>query len=607
MKKLNMKAKLLIGQVPAMVLIIAVVGIVIYLNTSNAILGLQQAVLQDFTNNGSNLVDEFFTQYETKAEIAAQTKDIREAILQKDSSLCMDSLQIIYESNKNLRGEYLLENLFITDSDGVIIDDVLHGAIGIDLKTISQFEDNVKQGKAGNTHISVISLSPVTGRPVILITSPVISDNGEFLGLIGLPHETAYMFANYIEKNKIGTTGYSYICDDAGIVLAHPDKEMLGVNLKDEYVFGPELFATENDYFSYNWEGNDKTVFVQVNEKSGWYVITGIDDSEFKDITKGTIWTIIIGVLSIAVVSIFIIYIMTTVIYKGIKSNMNGFIESSGLLEKAAAQFHESSQELSSGNHEQAASVQEISASISQTANMTAANTESTYTANNLSKNAQKSVIEANREMETMQQAMEDIKRSSAEIGKILKVIEDIAFRTNMLALNAAVEAARAGEAGSGFAVVANEVKNLATKSQEAAQNSALMIENSITTANKGADASSLVAQSLNSITEEIDKINALMGEISLSSQQQSQGIEQINSAISQVETVTQKNAENAVSVANSADSLNQQISRINGFVGDLSRILDGEKKNAITQQNAAEIDENASLMLDEGKQHIID
>ncbi|MCK5128361.1 MAG: methyl-accepting chemotaxis protein [Clostridiales bacterium] len=599
MKKFGMKAKLLIGQVPAMILVIAIVGIVIYLNTSTAILGQQEQVLNDLADNGSFLIDEFFTNYETKVEILAQDESIKQAILQKDGDLGMETMMNVYESNKNYIDEYLLENLIIVDSDGVIIDDVFHGAIGIDISQIPVYSDNVIQGKAGNTHFSDVGLSPVSGRPVVLFTAPVLSDSGKFIGLVGMPHETAYMFNNYIEESRIGTTGYSYMCTSEGIMLAHPTPDMIGVNLKDDYDFGPGLFATQDDYYKYNWKGNDKTVYVTINEKSGWFIMAGVNDSEFIDKMKGTIWTIIIGILSIAVISVLIIYFMTSIIYKGIKSNMGGFIETSGLLDEAATKFHTNSQQLSTGSQEQAASVEEISASISETATMTENNTKSTYKANELSKSTQKSANEANVEMETMQQTMEDIKHSSNEISKILKVIDDIAFQTNMLALNAAVEAARAGEAGSGFAVVANEVKNLATRSQEAAKNSALIIENSIATANSGAKASSKVASSLSTITEEISKIGVLMGEISSSSEQQSQGIEQINSAISQVETVTQQNADNAEEVAGAADNLNQQVDNINNLVKDLSQILEGDKDKKETNSEVPELDEGTVLMLD--------
>jgi methyl-accepting chemotaxis protein len=161
--------------------------------------------------------------------------------------------------------------------------------------------------------------------------------------------------------------------------------------------------------------------------------------------------------------------------------------------------------------------------------------------------------------MEAMNNAMLALKSSGDDIAKIIKTIDEIAFQTNILALNAAVEAARAGEAGLGFAVVAEEVRSLAHRSAQAAKETAEKIENSITSANRGAELSSKVAAGLHGIVEQIRRVDDLAGRVASSCKEQSQGINQITSAVNQMDKVTQSNAASAEESAAASEALNGQ------------------------------------------------
>jgi methyl-accepting chemotaxis protein len=201
-------------------------------------------------------------------------------------------------------------------------------------------------------------------------------------------------------------------------------------------------------------------------------------------------------------------------------------------------------------------------------------NTENSGRAADLVTQSLQKVALTNQSLEQMVVAMGEINTQSGKISKIIKVIDEIAFQTNILALNAAVEAARAGEAGAGFAVVADEVRNLAQRSAQAAKDTAALIEESIAKSNSGQVKVDRVAQAIRTIAEESVEVKALVGELSLSSQEQTRGIEQIAKAITQMERVTQQTAANAEESAAAAEELNAQSQTLMDFVERLTAMV---------------------------------
>jgi methyl-accepting chemotaxis protein/methyl-accepting chemotaxis protein-1 (serine sensor receptor) len=212
----------------------------------------------------------------------------------------------------------------------------------------------------------------------------------------------------------------------------------------------------------------------------------------------------------------------------------------------AAAQASSSSQSLAQGASEQGASLEETSASSEQIGSMARKNSENSVGAVALVAQSQQQFVQTNQSLEQMVVSMGEINTQSDRIAKIIKVIDEIAFQTNILALNAAVEAARAGEAGMGFAVVADEVRNLSQRCAQAAKDTAALIEESIAKSNDGKTKVDRVAAAIRSITEESAKVKTLVDEVSLGSREQASGIEQIGKAIAQMEQVTQRTAANA-------------------------------------------------------------
>ncbi|ORJ59888.1 hypothetical protein B5V00_08890 [Geothermobacter hydrogeniphilus] len=222
-----------------------------------------------------------------------------------------------------------------------------------------------------------------------------------------------------------------------------------------------------------------------------------------------------------------------------------------------------SSQALSDGATESAASLEEINASMQELANQTKQNAENANAANDLSSQARKAAESGAEQMTEMVAAMDEINESGRSISNIIKVIDEIAFQTNLLALNAAVEAARAGTAGKGFAVVAEEVRNLAGRSARAARETAEMIESTVAKTERGTEIADRTSASLEEIVSGISKASDLVAEIAQASSEQAQGISQITSGLNQIDQVTQKNTNSAESSAAAAEELSGQAAQL--------------------------------------------
>ncbi len=218
---------------------------------------------------------------------------------------------------------------------------------------------------------------------------------------------------------------------------------------------------------------------------------------------------------------------------------------------------------LSQGATEQASSVQELSASIEEIASQTNRNAKNAQTASELAKNAETGATEGRERMKDMVKAMDDISASAASIGKIIKVIDSIAFQTNILALNAAVEAARAGQHGKGFAVVAEEVRSLAAKSAQAAKETTALIEGSVKKTQAGTRIADETSAALDRIVSEVAKAANLVKEIAIASNEQAASIQMLNSGITQVSTVVQNVAATSQESAAASEQLTGQASAL--------------------------------------------
>ena len=244
-------------------------------------------------------------------------------------------------------------------------------------------------------------------------------------------------------------------------------------------------------------------------------------------------------------------------------------------------QIAEGAQTLAQVSTEQAATVEQLSASIAEIASKAKANAEMASKTSEISATIKQSAEKGSRQMDEMVSAVEEIAQASQSISSVIKAVDDIAFQTNILALNAAVEAARAGQHGKGFAVVADEVRTLAAKSAEAAKDTGVLISNSMAKAKQGTSIAKETAVSLSEIVSGINESSEIIGEIAQASESQTTGILQINTGIDQVSSIVQQNSATAQESAASSEELSGQSAILENLISQF-KIKDGSQIGAL-------------------------
>jgi ABC-type transporter Mla subunit MlaD len=253
-----------------------------------------------------------------------------------------------------------------------------------------------------------------------------------------------------------------------------------------------------------------------------------------------------------------------------------GLTEAAAQVAAASGQVSSASQQLAEGSSQQAAAIEETSSSLEEMSSMTKQNAEHATEANQLMSQAKHVIVQVTESMGQLSASMGEISKASEETSKIIKTIDEIAFQTNLLALNAAVEAARAGEAGAGFAVVADEVRNLAMRAAEAAKNTANLIEGTVNRIKEGSGIMGKSSSEFTQVASSTGKMGELVREITAASQEQAQGIEQINRAVSEMDKVVQQVAANAEEAAAASEEMNAQAEQLKSYAEELVALVGG-------------------------------
>ena len=388
---------------------------------------------------------------------------------------------------------------------------------------------------------------------------------------------------------------YFFVTDYNRVILMHPNKDLVGKNqsatqdAKGKYLFQEmDQVAREKGegFVDYYWtklqasESSPKITFVKAYSKWGWVVGTGIyvDDVE-QELREWLITIIIISLVIISALTFFTLRFSQTII-RPIRNVIEGISRGADQMTTTSAMVAQAGHSLTEGSLDQAAALEETSASVEEMSSMAKLNSEKSKEAKIMVNQADRIAAKAENHMEQMIEAIALIAQSSEQTGEIIKTINTIAFQTRILAINAAVAAGRAGESGAGFAVVADEIGKLAKRTTEAAEHTDYLLEQirvAVLKGNELTHSTQEVFKENKQITVEVSRI---MEGIVAASWEQALGVEQINQTITSLDKVVQKNVDYAQGAAMAARAMNEQIFRMKQFIQELFTVVGSKGKD---------------------------
>ncbi len=459
--------------------------------------------------------------------------------------------------------------------------------------------------KKGETHNSGVVIAANTGKPEMRIAAPVfIGEELKGIAVLSVDWQLAWKM---VKGHVYGKTGYPYIINDKGVLVSHPKYDLgKGFDLTDpkngvelsqivkehmlrgEEGFGKYMFENIQKYVCFApLQFNGKTYTIAATSPVEEFLALSNDIKSNADAKASRSATVILSAMGVMVILGGLGGLLfSRTISRPLIRIIRGLAAGAEHVASASSQISSSTQELSEGASQQAAAIEETASSLEEMASMTSRNAQNAYEANDLMVEAKAIVERTHRSMTDLTSSMEQISTASGETQKIVKTIDEIAFRTNLLALNAAVEAARAGEAGAGFAVVADEVRSLAIRSAEAAKNTAELIEGTVSKVSDGARMVKKSNDEFNELASKVSKSGQLLEQIANASDEQAKGISQINKAIAEMEDVTQRNAAGAEESASACEELSAQADNMSDFVEGLVALVEGDSSK--TKKNSA-------------------
>ncbi|HEY4364719.1 MAG TPA: cache domain-containing protein [Bryobacteraceae bacterium] len=400
-----------------------------------------------------------------------------------------------------------------------------------------------------------------------------------------------------LKQQRYAQGNYFWINDTTPKMIMHPSNPALdGKDLSDyKDPNGFHLFvemakvatAKGEGEVSYFWPKPGasapiaKTSYVKLYPPWGWMVGTGIYIEDVEGELKTLPLVLFAVTLSSAVIFLFLSYGVANSIARPIRRAISELLETAGLMKADATGLAAASGVLAAGATRQHTCLQETSSCAEEITSMEQRGAAHIESVTVHMQETSALVAEANSRLEEMTVSMKQISASNDQVSKIIKVIDEIAFQTNILALNAAVEAARAGEAGLGFAVVASEVRNLAQRSAEAARNTAELIETSVSTSREGQAKVADVVKAIRGITESTAKVRALTDDIQTASREQQKGTALVAKSVMEMERLTETTAESAGKSAASSTEILGQAETLGELVNQLRELVEGSAKSS--------------------------
>lgn len=570
----------------------------------NIILAITQADMDEYTKNFND----------AKKEVQDKTAQLRELVDTANKSILDDfkasyekfikiseQVQALTRENSNQKAKDLLK---IDASQKIVVVDKLSNELALTIK--NEIEKEVKKGTNDS---KVIQTKLEAYRLISDLQSNILkSVRDTSTAIILLKDEDIKAMAersnNFLnsafddakELKKVTDDAKNKIIDEMISAMKEFDTVQTSIlELTKRNSNQKAIDISQGEGRKAIGEARDKIFAIAKTNEESMQKAKAQSDIDYNDIKTMNISIAVGGILLAIIIATFMVKQMMNMI----TASVNNISEGSDQVASASSQISSSSQQLAEGAQEQAASVEEITSSLAEIKSTTEQSTENAREADILAKSANDSAKVGYEHIKQLTVSMEGINDSSRRISNIIKTIDEIAFQTNLLALNAAVEAARAGEHGLGFAVVAEEVRNLAQRSAEAAKDTANIIEASIEEVKKGNQITEETNKSFEEILDKVKKTGDIIGEIAIASKEQSSGINQLSEAMSQVDSVTQVMASNSEESAAASEEMSAQAVTMQDTVADLAGIfgINTGKKSAGLHINTTKPTKTASTV----------
>lgn len=602
LKRQSLRTKLLIAFIAVGIIPAGVIG---GFAISNAIVSLSKAAFEKIDaveTIKKNQIQAYFEQRLKDIGVLSGDKVILEAMekiqagAESDGMVTGGSMWKYFSNECDRRLEtykekYNYYNLLFISEDGNVIYTITKGSdLGQNVINGTLMDTPLakcfKKSKDGPALQDIQPYSPSGNEPYLFIGAP-LRKGDEPIGNIVFQINPSQIGKIMKERTGMGETGEVYIVGFDKLMRSDSFLDPLSHSVKSSFA-NPEKGSVDTYAVDRALRGEKgKDIIINYNGSSvlscyapldipgmKWVIIAEIGEKEaFASVTRLKWIMGIVGIISIMAI-IIIALLVTSGITNPVNIIIEGLNDGTDQVSSSSKQVASASQVLAEASSEQAAAIEESSSSLEEMASMTKQNAESAKHADNLMKQAESVIDEASRSMEDLNLAIDEITQSSEETSKIIKTIDEIAFQTNLLALNAAVEAARAGDAGAGFAVVAEEVRNLARRSAEAAKSTALLIEGTVNKVNGGSEIVKRTNNAFSEVANSAAKVGELVAEIAIASKEQAQGIDQVNKAVAEMDKVVQLNAASAEESASASEEMNAQAEEMKRLVDGLIDVI---------------------------------
>lgn len=568
--KVSLKKRILVSTILLFFLVMGVSISITYYFSAKALKQDAAERLSTIAKSRAELIDLWIGHMKTVVDMSSMSPICKSALEEgSDEARKQASVQLAAEVKKNP----MLARITLFDAKGDTVtssNPELAGKINVVDRPY------FKKAMKGELNVSNVYIARTTNIPAFGVAAPV-RDGDKIVGIV-LGISNLSQLSEEVNSMHVFHSGYIAVMDSTGLVFVHKEKSLAGKLKLGDYDFGRQMLDLKHGQFIYEFQNQKQMAFLDQCRSNDWIVMAIVP---YKEIVQDANRIAFINVVLLVAALLFVVAVLYMIVHsitRPIHRITAGLHEGTEQVASASMQVFSASSQLAEGASQQAAAIQQTSSSLEELSSMTRRNADHAQLANQLLEQTTQTADRTNDTMIDLTACMADITSASEETQNIIKDIDAISFQTNLLALNAAVEAARAGEAGAGFAIVADEVRNLAVRTAEAAKNTAGLLETTVDKVKGGAVLIDKTSQEFYDMAVNVSKIGELISEISAASNEQAQGIAQISQAVSEMNEVVQKNVSTSNETAAASEQMTAQAEALRAYKGDLEILVHGAR-----------------------------